>query len=97
MYGLPLHGLKVIEEEPPPVTMSNGIASANMGLVVLTNIQADEFVLSVYRFAPIFRVALYLNFHHNDSGLPRSSHSHPRSGSEALPLSQIDQGLQVLT
>lgn len=47
------------------IERGRGIASANMDLMVQTDIQADEFVLSVHPFAPIFKGALYLNLHHN--------------------------------
>ena len=47
------------------IERARGIASANMDLVVQADIQADEFVLSVHPFAPIFKGALYLNLHHN--------------------------------
>ena len=40
------------------IERARGIASANMDLVVLTDIQINEFVLSVHPFVPIFREAL---------------------------------------
>ena len=40
------------------IERGSGIASANMDLVVLSDIKADEFVLSIHRFTPIFWCAL---------------------------------------
>ena len=56
------------------IERARGIASTNIDLVVQADIQADEFVLSIHPFAPIFKGALYLNLHHNsdlnDAGDP---------------------------
>ena len=43
-----------------------------MDLVVQADIQANEFVLSVHPFAPIFKGALYLNLHHNGNYGPNN-------------------------
>lgn len=43
------------------------------------DIQADEFVLSVHPFAPIFKGALYLNLHHNGDYGPNNLGQHHQS------------------